>query len=139
MARVGRSLVLGAVAAGGALGALGRYVLEERFAPADPATFPAATLAINLSGALALGLVITLVLEVWPPTRLVRPFLGIGLLGAFTTMSGLVLELQRMAAAGALGGAVLYAVASVAGGLVAMVAGIAAARAVPRLARRGRR
>ncbi len=130
--------MLGAVAAGGALGALGRYTLEERFSPADPAAFPATTLAINLGGALALGFVMTLVLEVWPPTRLVRPLLGIGLLGAFTTMSGFVLELERMASAGAVGGALLYAAVSIAGGLVAMLTGIAAARAAPRLARRGR-
>jgi CrcB protein len=128
-----------AVALGGAVGTLGRYALEARFAPADPAGFPVVTLAINLAGALALGAVMTLILEVWPPTRLARPFLGIGLIGAFTTMATFALETVRMLEAGAVVRALAYVGCSLVGGVGAVLLGAAVARALPVLGRRGRR
>jgi CrcB protein len=128
-----------AVALGGAVGTLGRYALEARFAPADPAGFPVVTLGINIAGALVLGAVITLILEVWPPTRLLRPFLAIGVLGAFTTMATFSLEAVRMLEAGAVVGALAYAGCSLAGGVGAVLLGAAGARALPVLRRRARR
>lgn len=127
-----------AVALGGAIGTLGRYALEARFAPADPAALPAVTLGINLAGALALGATLTLILEVWPPTRFLRPFLAIGLLGAFTTMSGLALETLRMLEAGAARGAFAYVVLSLSGGMVAVLLGAVIARSLSAPRRRGR-
>lgn len=127
---------MAAVALGGALGAAARSALEERWAPHDSAGVPVVTLLVNVGGALALGLLMTLVLEVWPPTRLVRPLLGIGLIGAFTTMSTFALELVRLLEAGAVARAVLYAGLSVAGGLAGVAAGAAIPRALPRLRRR---
>ncbi len=100
--------MVAAVALGGAIGTLGRYALELRLAPADPAVLPVVTLGINLAGALLLGALMTLILEVWPPTRLARPFLAIGLIGAFTTMSSFALETVRMLGAGAVLGAFVY-------------------------------
>ncbi|GBC87426.1 Putative fluoride ion transporter CrcB [bacterium HR12] len=135
-ARVG---VLAAVALGGAIGSVLRFALEERWAPRGPAAVPVVTLLVNVGGAAALGLLMTLVLEVWPPTRLVRPFLGIGLLGAFTTMSTFALEVVRLARAGAVVAALLYGGMTAAGGLVGVVVGGAAARASSRLPRRGER
>lgn len=131
--------MLAAVALGGAVGTLGRYVLELRLAPADPAALPAVTLAINLAGALLLGAVMTLVLEVWPPTRLTRPFLAIGLIGAFTTMSSFALETVRMLGAGAVLGAFVYVALSLGGGLVAVLLGVVMVRSLAALRRRGRR
>ena len=78
--------VLLAVAAGGALGSPARYALEEAF-PAPAGAFPAATFAINVSGAFALGLFVIAVIERFPPSRYLRPFVATGLLGAYTTFS----------------------------------------------------
>ena len=128
-----------AVGVGGAVGTLGRYVLELRLAPRDPAVLPLVTLGINLEGAFLLGAVMTLVLEVWPPTRLARPFLAIGLIGAFTTMSSFALETVRMLGAGAVLGAFVYVALSLGGGLVAALLGVVMARSLAALRRRGRR
>lgn len=127
-----------AVGLGGAVGTLGRYVPELRLAPRDPAVLPAVTLGINPAGALLLGAVMTLALEVWPPTRLARPFLAIGLIGAFTTMSSFALETVRMLRAGPMLGALVYVALSVGGGLVAVLLGAVMARSLAALRRRGR-
>jgi CrcB protein len=129
---------LAAVALGGAVGALARSALQARLAPADPAALPAVTLGINLAGALVLGALMTLVLEVWPPTRLVRPLLGIGLIGAFTTMSGFALETVRMVGAGAVLGALVYVALSLGGGLLAVLLGVVTARSLGGRRRRRR-
>jgi len=78
-----------AVAAGGALGAVGRYLVSgwtSRLAPGS--SFPWGTLAVNVSGAFVLGIVMAATtsgrLSVSP---LARTFVTIGLLGAFTTFS----------------------------------------------------
>src|SRR5205807_5473442 len=60
--------VLVAIAAGGCLGALGRYELGLAW-PTPPGHVPWATFTINSSGAFLLGLVLTLLLERVGPTR----------------------------------------------------------------------
>jgi CrcB protein len=72
------------VAAGGALGALGRWALTEAL-PADADGFPWATFAVNVAGALLLAL-----LPAVPRIRrdrILTVALGPGLLGGFTTLS----------------------------------------------------
>lgn len=77
------------VAAGGAIGAVGRYLVSgwmSRLAPGS--SFPWGTLAVNVSGAFVLGVVMAATttgrLAMSPTTR---TFLTIGVLGAFTTFS----------------------------------------------------
>ncbi len=67
-----------AVAAAGALGAVARYLVGAAVASRHRAGFPWATLAVNISGCLALGLVVD---------RAAAPVLGTGLLGGYTTFS----------------------------------------------------
>ncbi|MFE2317636.1 CrcB family protein [Streptomyces sp. NPDC059441] len=76
-----RKGVLAAAAVGGVLGGSARYVLGLTF-PTPRGTFPLTTFAINVSGAFLLALLLVYVLEIWPPTRYVRPFAGVGFLGA---------------------------------------------------------
>jgi CrcB protein len=116
------------VAAGGALGTLFRYWLNLAFAPATPPAFPWVTLAVNVSGAFLLGLMVTLVVEVWPPTRYVRPFAAIGMLGGFTTFSTLVVETDRLLGSHLAVTAMLYVVGSLVLGVVAVWAGSILAR-----------
>lgn len=75
-----------AVAAGGALGAAARYGMAEAW-PAPVHGFPWATLAVNVVGCLAIG--VLLGVERRP---LVRGFAGTGVLGGFTTFSTYAVE-----------------------------------------------
>jgi fluoride exporter len=119
-----------AVALGGALGAPARYGLAQ-LAPTEAGGFPWATLITNVTGSFALGLVLTLVLERFPPTRHLRPFVATGFLGAYTTYSTFAVETDLLVKDGHIAVALAYVATSVLAGLVAVWAGIWAARTVP--------
>ena len=125
-APAGTPHVLTAVAAGGALGSAGRRLVAEVVPAAGG--FPWPTFVVNLSGALLIGVLMVAVTEVVTGRPLLRPFVGIGLLGGWTTFSAYALEARDLVAAGALASALLYVVGSVVGGLLATWAGIAALR-----------
>jgi fluoride exporter len=122
-----RPATIAAIAAGGALGAPARYAIGLAVHVA-PGSFPWATFWINLSGSFALGLLVTLIVERWPPTRFVRPFVAVGFLGAYTTWSTFVVEADELLAHGHAAVAAAYVAASLAGGLAAVLAGVALAR-----------
>ncbi len=128
---------VGLVAAGGAVGALARVGLAERF-PVVPGAIPWTTLAENLAGAFLLGLVLTLLAERVAASPAVRLVVCTGALGAFTTYSTFAVELVRLAEDGHPLIAVAYAVASLVLGLVAALTGVRLARLLPRSPRRGR-
>ncbi|GAB3808598.1 fluoride efflux transporter FluC [Micromonospora zhanjiangensis] len=114
--------VLAAISAGGVLGALARYGLQSAFP--HPATgFPWATFGTNVSGCLLIGVLMVLVTQVWPGRALVRPFLGVGVLGGFTTFSTYVVDIQQAAVAGAARVALAYLALTLAGAMVAVWAG----------------
>jgi CrcB protein len=123
-----------AVAAGGALGAAARYELATRF-PTPAGSFPWVTFFINVSGSLLLGLLLTFVLERWPPTRYARPLLAIGVLGAYTTFSTFVVETDLLFRDGHVVVGAVYVVASIAAGCAAVYVGIIAGRSRPALRR----
>ncbi|MCW3815242.1 CrcB family protein [Micromonospora sp. DR5-3] len=125
--------VLGAIAAGGVLGALARAGLQAAF-PRPPTGFPWAIFGVNLTGCLLIG-VLMAVLTARPAGPLVRPFLGVGVLGGYTTFSTYVVDVQRAVAAGAPGIALAYLAATLVGALLAVWVGDAAAGLV--LARAG--
>ena len=112
---------LAAIFVGGAIGALARYALAEAL-PHDPGTWPWATFAVNVAGALALGYLTTRLQERLPPSAYRRPLLGTGLCGALTTFSTMQVELLQMLDAGEAGLAASYAAASLAAGLLAIAA-----------------
>jgi CrcB protein len=126
--------VLGAVSAGGALGALARYALSVGW-PHRPGAYPWATFVTNVTGCLLIGVLMVLITEVWAAHRLLRPFLGTGVLGGYTTFSTYTVDVRQLVAAGAVGTAVVYLVATVAAALAAVYVGVT----VTRLATRGRR
>jgi CrcB protein len=122
--------VLAAIALGGALGAPARYGLAQLVHVA-PGSFPWATFATNVTGSFALGVVLALVLERFPPTRYLRPFVATGFLGAFTTYSTFAVETDLLVKDGRTAVALAYAAASVLAGVAAVWAGIWAARMLP--------
>jgi fluoride exporter len=121
------------VALGGAAGSVLRYqtgrALGHWLGAAAATAFPWATLTVNLVGSLAMGLMVGWLArhgsagaEVW------RLLLGVGVLGGFTTFSAFSMEMVLLAERGSIGLAALYAGVSVAGGVAAMVLGLAAMR-----------
>jgi CrcB protein len=112
---------LAAIFVGGAIGALARYGLAEAL-PHDAGTWPWATFAVNIAGALALGYLTTRLQERLPPTAYRRPLLGTGLCGALTTFSTMQVELLQMLDDGRAGLAAGYAAASIVAGVLAIAA-----------------
>jgi fluoride exporter len=116
--------VLAAIAAGGAVGALARHLVGEAL-PTAPGAFPWGTFLINVSGSLLIGILITALGLLPAHHRLVRPFLGVGLLGGFTTFSTYAVQSHELVRSGRpvlalayLGGTVLAAVLAVVGGVL---------------------
>ena len=121
--------VLLAISAGGIAGTLARYGVE-RAVPVGPGGFPWATFAVNVSGSLALGALLAVLIARWPTDRYVRPFAGIGFIGAYTTFSTFVVEADVLAKDGHVGTAAAYVGASLLGGLVAVTVGVLLTRSV---------
>lgn len=123
--------VLAAIAIGGALGAPLRYEVAERV-HVGPGAFPWATFWTNAVGSLALGFVVILLIERFPDSRVVRPFLTAGLLGAFTTYSTFVVEVDVLIKDGRAALGIVYLLSSTVAGFTAAWAGMQSARMVPR-------
>jgi CrcB protein len=121
--------ILLAVFAGGVLGGGARYGIG-RAAPPAADGFPWDIFVINLSGAFALALLLVLVLEVFPPTRYVRPALGTGFIGAFTTFSSLTVASDHLLAHGHPLLAIVYTSGSLFGGLAAAFLGLGCGRLI---------
>ena len=117
------------VAIGGAVGAVSRYQLGRAITawlgPLTVSAFPWATLAANVIGSLAMGL-----LAGWLARHgdmgsdQIRLFVGVGLLGGFTTFSAFSLELMVLIERGDAALALAYAAVSVLAGLTALYIGL---------------
>jgi fluoride exporter len=123
--------VVGAIAAGGFLGALARYELQLAW-PVLPGHFPSSTFVINTSGAFLLGLVLTVTIERdrvrvrrW---RSVRLFACVGVLGAWTTMSTVAVEADTLVRHENAATALAYLAATMAAGIAAAAVGTAIGR-----------
>lgn len=125
-----RPEVLAVIALGGMAGASARYGVAQ-WLPTQPGRFPWATFWTNLSGSFLLGLLLVLLLERFPPTRLVRPFLATGILGAFTTMSTYEVETALLVKDGHPLTATIYGLGSLIAGLALAYTGILVGRLAP--------
>jgi len=109
-----------AVAAGGALGSVARYVLNQLLQPAG-ARFPVGITVINISGCLAIGLLAGLVGSsriVMSPTA--RDFAVVGILGGFTTFSTFGLDTMLLMRSNSPGTAAANVLVQVVGGVLAV-------------------
>jgi len=119
---------LASIAVGGGLGSLGRYGLSRAWPPGVGA-IPWITLAINLLGSLLLGMLVVAVTEIWRPHHLIRPFLGTGVLGGFTTFSTFSVEVRGLP----VGTNLVYVALSLIGGItLAALGGATVRRLEPR-------
>lgn len=117
------------VMSGGAIGAALRYGLS-RALPASESGWPWATFTANVLGGLAMGVLAAWVMRGDNSAESLRLFVGVGVLGGFTTFSAFSLEMMRMIERGQMGLAAGYAVASVLLALGALFVGMLAARAI---------
>jgi fluoride exporter len=125
--------VLGVIALGGGLGALARYGLTQLF-PIQPGRFPWATFVTNVLGCLLIGVLMVLVIEVWAAHRLVRPFLGVGVLGGFTTFSTYAVEIRDLLRPGTVGLAFAYLAGTLLAAMFAVLVGVWGTRVATRAA-----
>ncbi len=113
---------------GGSIGTLARHYGALRLANVggSPAT---AILAVNVSGAFAIGLFLSLAEHRfdWPPGLVLG--VGVGFLGAYTTFSTLTWHTLQYAEAGDMAAAAMNIAASVVLGMVAVWAGAQLGRA----------
>jgi CrcB protein len=115
---------LAAVFLGGVVGTLLRVWLGQRFEVA-PAAWPWAIFAINVSGSFVLASLATHLQGDPPRPAYLRPLLGVGFCGAYTTFSTMQIEILHMLDHRSYGLAAGYAVASVAAGYLAVMLGTA--------------
>lgn len=123
-----RPRLVGLVALGGGVGSAARWAVTVLVPDATTGGWPLATLAENVVGAFLLGWLLEALSRrgrETPRTRRVRLTLGTGVLGGFTTYSSLALETERLLAGGDAAVALGYVAATLVGGTVACVAGIA--------------
>lgn len=134
--------LLAAVSAGGVLGAEARYGIGLSL-PHTTDGFPWSTVLINATGCLVIGALMVVLLELTSPHRLARPFLGVGVLGGYTTYSTFAVDVQRMVLAHRPLLALGYLAVTVTGCAVAVwfstTATLTAGRAVIGASRRRRR
>lgn len=137
--RLGRIpwLTLGVIAAGGVIGALARQGLWAAFSHRVGA-FDWTTLGINTGGCALIGALMTAITEVRHAHRLTGPFLGIGVLGGFTTFSTHIIETQASIKTGAPQRGLAYLAATLAAALLAVYAGVTVTRLLSRVRRKER-
>jgi CrcB protein len=116
-----------AIALGGTLGTVARYLLEAHASPAE-GHFPWVTLLVNLSGSLVIGFLVPVTEHLSERAPVVRPLLIVGFLGGWTTYSTLAVEATLLAKDGDVVTCVAYLIATVLGGLLLVVAGHALGR-----------
>lgn len=114
-----------AVAAGGAVGAMARHGVSRAALHLLGPNFPWGTLAANIGGSFAMGLLIVWLSRHEPQSAALRAFLTVGVLGAFTTFSTFSLDVvtlyrdRTLVIAGAyLLASVILSVSGLAAGLV---------------------
>jgi CrcB protein len=119
------------VGAGGGLGAIARFALGAGVAARLGTAFPAGTLLINVTGSLAIGVLLVLLTERLAAPPVWRLFLVVGFLGGYTTFSSYTFEALALLEAGAWAQGAGYVLASNGLGLTACYAGMVLARLLP--------
>ncbi|MFZ5709013.1 MAG: fluoride efflux transporter CrcB [Pseudomonadota bacterium] len=116
------------VALGGAIGSMGRYLVNVGAMRLIGTGFPWGTLVVNIAGSFLMGALVVLFAHK-DATRL-APFLMTGVLGGFTTFSAFSLDSWKLWTEGPPHVAGLYVLASVGMSFAALAAGLVVARLI---------
>lgn len=116
---------------GGAIGAGARYLVGQIMLVRLGAGFPWWTLSINIAGSLLMGLLVGVLARNSEGGNTTWLFLGVGILGGFTTFSSFSLEFWLLFERGQTGQAAAYVLASVIGAILACGLGLFIVRQVP--------
>ena len=113
------------VGAGGAIGSIIRYLSGVAVGRVWASAFPLATMLINISGSLIMGLFIGWLARTTPAWQAdARLFFAVGVLGGFTTLSSFSLDTVVLLERGEFGQAVLYVLGSVVVSIAALFVGL---------------
>ncbi|GEC15692.1 fluoride efflux transporter CrcB [Nitrobacter winogradskyi] len=113
-----------AVAAGGALGSVARYLVGIGFGKWLGPKFPWGTLFINVTGSLLIGIFAGLFAVRWSLPQAARIFLVVGICGGYTTFSTFSLDTFYLIERGEMVSAAAYMIGSVVLSVGALIAGI---------------
>ena len=120
--------ILFAVAAGGAIGSVARYIVMSTVTRLIGPGFPWGTMTVNIVGSFIMGLLVEAAALRWEVSEPVRALIFVGMLGGFTTFSTFSLDLVSLIERQQGTQALLYGGASVVLGLFALIGGLQAAR-----------
>lgn len=115
---------------GGALGSGARHLTGRAALALTGPGWPWGTLTVNIVGGLAMGLLAGLLARLGGGGEPWRLFVGVGVLGGFTTFSSFSLDAVTLAIRGDMASAAVYVLLSVAGSVAALLAGLALTRTV---------
>jgi CrcB protein len=113
------------VGIGGALGSIARYLSGVAVGRVWPSSFPLATMLINITGSLIMGLFIGWLARTTPAWQAdARLFFAVGVLGGFTTLSSFSLDTVVLLERGEVAQAAVYVTVSIAVSIVALFVGL---------------
>lgn len=113
---------------GGAIGAGTRHLVNNAFLARGLADFPWATMLINITGSILMGVLVGTLLAREVSSPEIRTFLATGILGGYTTFSAFSLDVFVLAERQQYAAAVGYAGGSVVLSVLGLVAGLALAK-----------
>ncbi|MDE1147563.1 MAG: fluoride efflux transporter CrcB [Azospirillaceae bacterium] len=119
-----------AVAVGGALGSVMRYLSQVWLARWLGNGFPWGTLFVNVAGSLVMGILVEAAAKAWSPSPEFRTFLTVGVLGGFTTFSSFSLDVGTLVERGDFAPALVYFAATLVVGVGSLFLGMALVRVV---------
>jgi fluoride exporter len=117
-----------AVAVGGSIGSVARYLVAMGSSRLFGASFPWGVLIINVTGSFLIGAFVGLFATRWDLPQALRIFLTVGICGGYTTFSTFSLDSYYLMERGELGAALIYMVASVCLSIGALMGGLFLAR-----------
>ncbi len=123
-------VVMAAVAVGGAIGSVARYLIAGWVQSAAWQGFPFGIFVVNVSGGFVMGLLTELMALKFNVSLPVRAFLTTGIMGGYTTFSTFSLDSALLIQRGAIPSAVIYIVGSAVFSILALFAGLWIVRAV---------
>ena len=119
-----------AIAAGGAIGAVSRHILNNGAALLWGTAFPWGIFIANILGSFLMGCLISYFALMNDPSHTLKAFLTVGILGAFTTFSTFSLDAVSLIEKGAFLSAMIYILGSVTLAIIGLFAGMSIIRAL---------